>query len=349
VTMSDQLAQMVSRPPAVAADLRDWSQRRGVADDPYVTGLLGALESNRDVAYWATLNPLELLPFPVSNRSQTLMRLGRTIGIVRNLMVFAPVAITWYAVGEATTAFERFVNQNATTTVNFLEFWQNGYDLLPEFWRIGPVAKFDFAIIMVVIILSLITGVLQSRGMRSEALDGNVYDRERTDLALALNRFLNDKKQVTALTMNENLAVALGRLSGSAEDIAIAAGRLEQATTGVATVTPELQMVHDKLTSLSTAVMQGIQRSSSEFTGQMNQSASEIQSSLRTLIGSVGELASLIDGPLKDSVRRGSNDMISLSDNLVATSSSVKTSVRTVQDQLEDLHRQLSVLLDRRP
>lgn len=106
-----------------------WARKYGLLRDPYVSRLLIALKENQNLSMWSTMEPMQLLPYAAPISGKKLKKLASRLAILRNALVFAPVAFTWLAVGQATSAFQKFVESNATATVNFLEFWQNGYDV----------------------------------------------------------------------------------------------------------------------------------------------------------------------------------------------------------------------------
>ena len=192
------------------AALQAWATKYKVLSDPYVSGLLDALENRRNLSMWATLSPLEYLPQPSLHGEKSRVLFWFTL--LRNTLIFAPVALTWAAVGNATTAFGIYVGQNAGAVVNFLEFWQNGYGVLAKEWTIGRIAFLDFALILIVILLTLVTAYLgrRNQNLRQDAIAD--LDHERTALALDISAYLFTKQAVTPLTMNANMATALRQL-----------------------------------------------------------------------------------------------------------------------------------------
>lgn len=322
-----------------------WARTRGVTTDPYVIGVARAIEEERDLSFWAMTTPTEMLPQPLSGPARRMARIARDIAIVRNVIIFVPVALTWYAVGQATTAFEKFIANNSTTTANFLEFWQNGYGLLADAWRIGNVAALDFYIIMGVIALSLLLGALNARALTRETLDGALFDDERLQLGLSISRYLQAHRDVSQQTLGADLAASTERLARATQDIAIVAERLESSTVGVAALAPQLATVCDQLQGLADSVMSGIETSAQDFTATVSATANDIRSSLISLVATVESLQHLITGDLTSSVNRSAAELDHLSDNLTATGSTVKRSMRSLEDQLDDLHRHLSIML----
>jgi hypothetical protein len=204
----------------ILADLiESWARKYNLMSDPYVQRLVIALRENRNLAMWSTTDPLTLLPYVTSISGKKLKKISARLAIVRNALVFAPVAFTWLAVGQATTAFQKFVESNATATVNFLEFWQNGYDVLDDKWRISTVAVTDAAIVFIVIILSVSTTYLNEVSKNRREEEDAFHEEERLEIALAIKEYLHTKQTVTRLTLNQGIATAIENLVEVTENL----------------------------------------------------------------------------------------------------------------------------------
>jgi len=196
-----------------------WARKYGLMRDPYVARLLVALKENQNLAMWSAMEPMQMLPYATPVSGLKLQKLAARLSILRNALVFAPVAFTWLAVGQATTAFQKFVETNSTATVNFLEFWQNGYDVLDEKWRISTVALTDALIVFIVIFLSVgATYLADLANYRSQEED-SVLLEERAELALAIKEYLYTKQTVTRLTLNQGIATAIENLVEATENL----------------------------------------------------------------------------------------------------------------------------------
>ena len=169
----------------IAQNLVDWAANNAVESDHIVQSLIQDLAAEENLAIWAGMDPFEYLPQPHPTVGNRFFSWAKTAASIRNVMVFVPVAITWEAVSKATVAFAKFVESNNATTVNFLEFWQNGYDVLGKFWTIGNIASLDFAIILGVIALSLIATYLNARGSSINKSETQQIEAERIEIALA--------------------------------------------------------------------------------------------------------------------------------------------------------------------
>ena len=216
----------------MAQELEKWA-RKFDSHNELTKKLVSDLETKNDLFKWAELDPFEFLPMPVAGKSHKKNRLLENLTILRNVLVFAPVALTWAAVGEATTAFEKYVAANDTAVVNFLEFWQNGYEVLPAFWRIGDIARLDFLIIAVVIGLTLFVSYRGQKLLASEMAESIDIEDSRQLMAAKLALFLVDKKKITNVTFNQSIAGSVQRLVSattaldkSAKEIAKASKRL---------------------------------------------------------------------------------------------------------------------------
>jgi hypothetical protein len=200
-----------------------WARKYRVSRDPYVTGLSTSLREKKNLQIWASMNPVEYLPHPEVIEGIAVAKWARLLTLIRNVLVFAPVALTWAAVGQATTAFSKYVKENGSDVVNFLDFWQNGYGVLGNEWKIANVAQLDFLIILVVIILTLVASVFGRRATSEQAAYEEQIERERIGLAVEITTFLHDKQKATNVTMNASLAGAIAKLlnaTDALEDVA---------------------------------------------------------------------------------------------------------------------------------
>ena len=214
----------------LADQIAAWADLNGHVDDPYVVGLVNGLYKKRDLSMWASLDPLQMLPYAQSRRGESQLKYGRIFAIIRNILVFAPVAITWKGVEQASVAFSKFIENNNASTVNFLEFWQNGYGVLPDFWTISNIARLDYSLVGVIILLSVVSIYLTERAKSLRASDRVVLDGDRTHLAIQITSYLFDKRAINNVTMNEGLATALQNLQNTTKSLEVSIGRLENAS-----------------------------------------------------------------------------------------------------------------------
>jgi len=208
------------------SELTSWAGRNGSMNDPVVSALLRDLEEMVDLDAWASLPTLELLPPINAPRADKKITLANRIAIIRNILVFVPVALTWIAVSKATSAFGAYTAANKAAVVNFLEFWQNGYGVLASEWTIGHIAFLDFAIITVVIILSLTVSFMEIQHKKLLTSEVGKKEHDRLALGIKLHKYLNSKKVSTPEVVNANVANSIRNLLATSKELSKASKEL---------------------------------------------------------------------------------------------------------------------------
>jgi hypothetical protein len=199
--------------------LTSWKSLHEISGDPYVEGLLSALEERKDLEIWATLNPLEYLPHAQVEPNQRWQRALFILSIVRNSLVFSPVALTWLAISKATAAFSAYTADNSLTVVNFLEFWENGYGVLSKKWSLSSVATLDFQIILAIIALTVFLGIFERRVKNLRSQDTFAADNDRVQMALEISRYLYGQQRPTAAVVNASTALLLRNLVSASKSM----------------------------------------------------------------------------------------------------------------------------------
>lgn len=199
--------------------LNSWSNQHKVQDDPYVSGLKGALETEENLDVWASLDPLDYLPTPSDKSNNIFSRVNLGLTITRNALVFLPVALTWYAISKASAAFAVYTSNNTLTVSNFLDFWENGYGVLSKEWSLSHIATLDFQIIMVIIAMTIAISI-NERVLRIRVAKSNTeIDEGKMQLAIAIKTYLFDHQRITDVTMNQSLGRAVKQLQDSTKSL----------------------------------------------------------------------------------------------------------------------------------
>jgi hypothetical protein len=201
------------------SEILAWAQINSVSQDPYLVELLEVIDSGSGIEGIANLQPYEVLPKPVHKQLERRLNLANTLSILRNVLVFFPVALTWIAVSKSTTAFAAYTEANSSAVVNFLEFWQNGYGVLAKDWTIGHVALLDFSIIMIVIVLTLTTAFMNKRRIATlKKLNAN-SNTERLQLAIKINKYITSHQKMDAPTVSTTIATTSRQLLETAKEL----------------------------------------------------------------------------------------------------------------------------------
>jgi hypothetical protein len=203
----------------LANSLVSWKTLHRVEEDPYVEGLIRDLNSGQNLDMWASINPLEYLPHPNMFSNARLQRVLFFVALVRNALVFSPVALTWLAISKATSAFSAYTTENSLTVVNFLDFWENGYGVLSKNWSLSRVATLDFQIIVLIISLTIGIGTFERRLKHKREVALDEVDRDRVQIALEISGYLFKQQKVTPQIFNASSAGILRNLASTSKSM----------------------------------------------------------------------------------------------------------------------------------
>lgn len=346
----DSDSDALTAPPifgtTVSADamkmLLDWAEEMGELEDPYVAGLTKAVSRRDDLSMWAALDPLELLPLTIPKIGKRISRASSIVAALRNILVFLPVLITWRAIGHAIDAFGLFTREYAKlnpgyTSLNFIEFWQNPTEYKSGWWKtnfpgkeilgasdhIGRVAAIDATIILIIILLTIATGVLTWFAENREMIALEEAGRKRVKVGLAIASTLHGKRQATPESISEALAEALNDLTQAARDVNETASRLEKASIGVESLTPRIEILNSHTEQL------------------VAQTATSVSKAVNDLVSSVQNLNTSIGGNVTSLFSDAANTLEEVSKQLARTSNSAEYGIKQLRDDLDAIHKQL--------
>ena len=264
------------------------------------------------------------------------MKLAKTLGLIRNMLVFLPVALTWKAVSDATAGFAKFVSVNNATPVNFLEFWQNGYGYLNKFWTIGSIAEIDFIIILLVILITLLSNILQSNGQKVNELTLDQLEKEKTTLILEIKKYLFTVKPTTVETVNSDILLAIDKFNQGAREFNSISKNIETLSDYLMKAVPQVQAIQENMNKVSVNNNADLEKVLGSFTKEVNDKVTQLDSSLSHLQDSVGSINKLIDVALTTSVSNMSQDIEN-------SNKSVKKSAKQLESELEKLSSQINI------
>jgi len=199
--------------------INKWATDNGCSEDPYIRELSASLESGKDLAALSDFNPMEVLPYPSLAGADRRNSLSNNLAIIRNVLVFTPVALTWISINKSTTAFAAYTQANKGSVVNFLEFWQNGYGVLSKMWRIADVAFLDFLIILTVIALTLTTAFMNKSRMTQQRKFAARASVGRIEIAIEINKYLFTQRTPTPSSINQSVTAALRSLHDASKEL----------------------------------------------------------------------------------------------------------------------------------
>ena len=308
----------------ISEQLSNWAERNAVSDDRIVQDLLQDFEAEENLNIWATMDPFEYLPQPAPVQGAKLLSWAKLTSTIRNVMVFVPVALTWEAVSKATEAFAKFVEANNATTVNFLEFWQNGYDVLPSFWTISHIATLDFLIILGVIALSLLATFLNDKGSSLNRAELREIDNDRLGTALALKMYLYSMREIDKTNIKEGVASSVSALLTATSSLSKSARQLSA-------VVAELQSGVPVINNFGT---------------KLGKESEKLVLEVESLTAALSGINSSITGDLKEAVETAtygldlaSTELNTSTHSLRANSKAAESEIKTLQSLIKKASR----------
>jgi hypothetical protein len=354
-----------------------WANANNLEKSPILLMLLSAIRDGRNLAFWGSVNFMDALPQPRFAGTLERERIAKLLTTVRNVLVFVPVALTWAAISVATSAFGTFSAQNQATTVNFLAFWQDGYGYLAPFWRIGSTAEKVVIIISAVIVLTLIVGRLNNVNDRNYARGMDAAEEQRLAIAMELQNYFHARREINDTTVTETVIESVSGLRDMSRDMSAAMMELRHVMTGILGdtlprvdgLTNNLKLLGDqagvKISEMVDSLSEGI-TTASDLMKTMGQTVTELSHDARDAVdriigvensisaasnelssavlqfdSSVGDAKHNLDQGLAGAVDRASISIDNILNEMAVTSTSLKSSSRNVQDQLEELQRSL--------
>ena len=299
----------------ISQKLSQWASRNGVESDHIVQSLLQDFADEDNLAIWAGMDPFEYLPQPYPTVGKKFFNWAKQFANIRNVLVFIPVAITWEAVSKATEAFAKFVETNNATTVNFLEFWQNGYDVLPAFWTISHVASLDFAIILGVIVLSLVSTYFNTRGSKINKVEVNQLEAERLEMALALKMYLYSMREIDKNNVEEGISSSVAALLSATSSLSKSAKQLSGVVSELESSVPGINAFGDRLGKESENLVKQV--------GKLTTSLSGINTS--------------ITGELRDAVNAATTGLDLASEELAESTNSIRSHSVAAENEIKSL------------
>jgi predicted transcriptional regulator len=297
--------------------LEAWAASAGVQDDLLVQDLATGLRERQDLTFWASVDLAEELPEP--RVSRLLRSVARILIFVRNVAVFAPVGLTWWAISVVSPGFDEYITQRSLQgqDANFLQYWGQVDNtrfpsLSEDFFQIQEIAALGATIIVGIIFATLVAGILNSRVSRRTQL----AFRQRDAVIIAIRRALHTAREATPESLAASLAESMTELLESSRLIIEAARRLEQASVGVSQLEPTFTSLNKQLETFDKRL------------------GGTIASSVDRLGESVGELASLMDGSLRGLLAESVAGIDEVRDQLHRTAASVEFGT---QQLLKDL------------
>lgn len=189
----------------VIQSIRKWMELSESRNDPNLIKLIQDIEADQNLKIWAEMNLETIITIPDSGRFLRQLRRINTLTNLRNILVFSPVALTWASISVVTDAFAEYEKENPNAIVNFLQFWQQGFGYLSDFWILSSVAIFDAALVLIVIVLTYLIGLLTQKNIEIERLKAIKNQEFRIQTIFEIQNYLFMYKFPTQAQINRNI------------------------------------------------------------------------------------------------------------------------------------------------
>lgn len=343
----EKMNTMLDEDQKFAVELLAWANSHKFADNSYLTAVAKDINDKQNYAFWAEQNALDLLPSTDSSVGQKYLRASRLLAIIRNVLIFLPVALTWAAVGNATSAFGRFIELNGTTTVNFLDFWQNGYDLLDPFWRIGSVAEKVFIIILLVIFITLISSTIFSYGRDLNERANEIFDEERSNIAIRINKYFFDRKTTTPLTINKDVIKSIDSLNTAAKNLLAATNSVNKMSNTLEDISKKTESLQKNIEQLTKVGKLELETTLNGFSENIKDSSQQLSAASRQIIELIEKMGDFIKMDVAKSLADSKSQIDSVNKEISNSSNAVSKDAENLQAEIRQLHKKLSDIVTR--
>ena len=199
-----------------AAALKSWMNEEGenIRNREILEQLHSDISANRKMNEWGSF-PLDDLLRPPMQDFATLgtAKVANFVTVLRNLLLFVPVMVTWIAIDRAASSYDQSSNSGKT----FLQAWSE-IDL-----SLQRVAFIDALIIGILITLTLASHLFDARAEdHARSLDEKSDARFRT-MMVKVGLYLHGFRQITPSALKGGLADAVNQLKAATDEMKDAA------------------------------------------------------------------------------------------------------------------------------
>ena len=284
----------------VADDLEAWADSIDAEDDPSVQHLVGALRSDDDLTVWAEVDLDTCLP-QGAKPSPPKEAWRRRLTVLRNILVFLPIAFAWLSIRSVTSSYRRYAANNPEAPVDFLSYWSSPSRGIEQLQAVALAITFVVAAIIVVTVLIAATDVSSSKAAARELAS---RERERSHLLLKLRLALAPRRKVDLDNVEASLTSAIEDFRRSSNLLRESTAQLHEIFDSTEALGPQLERSTQQMNDIVSMMQRDLSGSIAELTGQvrsLGHELSEIDSKLgQSLEQRVEHVVSLTSGLSRD-------------------------------------------------
>jgi hypothetical protein len=320
----------------VAETLRAWID----SNDPENRHILDELESDiRDnnverLNLWGQFALEDLMRPPRRDSAETtLHRVARIVEVLRNILLFVPVALTWLSIELAAKAAKGFPNRQ------FLDVWLNESRL-----SLTRTAQLDFLLILILILMSLASTGLDELAEKGLVRAERTSERDFRYVLKEVGLFLHGFRSITPSALKSGLAESVQNLRKATEDLRVVAqtatGTLDRfAMVSSTQLEPALQKTDWLINSLGGAATSHQQMA--ELVRAMQANLDQTVSSLDRSFGAVAFRVDTMGERLEKSMENHVEQMVTAMRGLYSELQAISNNLRGAASASEAVAAQL--------
>lgn len=246
-------------------------------------------------ARWADLDLFRIMgPTVVRERLEAReeSRRGRVINVlevIRSTLIFLPLVITWYGIAVASSSYQQLVATRPSAAQEpFLTLWLNGFDQLTSI-TLGWVAALDFAILLVVFLLSVIITVLMALQTSNRQQLYDAISAVLLDASLELSRSRGQGPITAATDFNKTLNHISTEFTRLVNDMSQVSTNRRAELDAFTKLAPTFQNMVDGLNQVNTQLVQQL-GSLSATLGTYQQDTQKVLAGIQQLQGQFNQL-----------------------------------------------------------
>jgi len=311
---------------AAADALKKWIDERSPANAHILNQLEGDLRKNQRLNEWGQFALEDLLRPPRRDAGRFVAhKVAAVVTFVRNLVLFVPVAVTWFAIERAAVAYsDKLKLRDPEAT--FLQVWLNDADL-----TLAQTALIDAALIGLLIVLTLVAQSLEVVADRSARRADERDERDFQSVLVGVGLFLHGFRSITPSALKSGLAEAVDNLRKSSEQLAAVSEKATDTLTQFAQVSvnqlePAVRRIDGIVAALGGAAMSHEQMTKlvSGLQAHLGESLSKLSLGIDDLGGKLQGSLSENNALLEASLRGLMQEVEAVSRNLSQTAATAR-------------------------
>jgi hypothetical protein len=218
----DELSASESERLDTAKKLRDWIDRSKPENHLILDRLEHDIREDVRLENWSAFALEDLMRPPrYSEVNSRWSKIGDYVVLVRNTLLFIPVLITWYALSEASSSYNSYLELTKNSIVTqsnssvapdtFLQIWSK--QSMVGYWTLEHVAFWDAAVILMLVALTITEWYFRRQAKMAAANADRINDLEFRNVLVDVGLLLHGFRQITPTALTGSLAEAVNRLA----------------------------------------------------------------------------------------------------------------------------------------